>query len=277
MVSAGSICDFQLKGALIVRLFGAAEGAVSLLPRYRARRIDAGVPGVLLEPFSLPARREVHEPFAGLHERRRNSGRRFKATNNDVSIERIEFDAATDSAGLMGGHECRSGTQEGIDDDVAPVAKVQKGVFEHRGRLDRRVVLKAAAGVGAKRRSARIRPDVRAPAPPLAELDIVDVRGGAVPEQGQQLVLGAVEAAHSGVGLRPHDKIERIKAKLDRRGVDGRVSTKVPKTAPSQMLGSAAAIQASLKARNSALDISPEAMPNSRWEPPVTCPEIGTL
>jgi hypothetical protein len=56
-----------------------------------------------------------------------------------------------------------------------------------------------------------------------------------------------------------------------------RQSMKVPKIPPSQRLGKAAAIHASLKSRNSASDISPEAMANSRCWPPVTWPEIGTL
>ena|SRR5208337_2540214 len=56
-----------------------------------------------------------------------------------------------------------------------------------------------------------------------------------------------------------------------------RQSMKVPKTPPSQRQGRTAAIQASLKARNSASVISPDAMANSRCPPPVTCPAIGTF
>jgi hypothetical protein len=55
------------------------------------------------------------------------------------------------------------------------------------------MILEAAASVGTKRGGAGIGPDVRAPAPALAKVDVVDVRGGAVLEQGQQLVLGAIE------------------------------------------------------------------------------------
>ena len=46
-------------------------------------------------------------------------------------------------------------------------------------------------------RRRRIGPDVRSPAPALAKLDVVDVRSGTVLAQGQQLMLGAVEAAHA--------------------------------------------------------------------------------
>jgi hypothetical protein len=86
--------------------------------------------------------------------------------------------------------------------------RFQQRVLEHRGRLDGRMVLEATAGVGAERGGAGIGPDVRAPAPAFAELDVVDVRGGTVLEHRQQLVLGPVEAAHAGVGLRPDYQIE---------------------------------------------------------------------
>ena len=54
-----------------------------------------------------------------------------------------------------------------------------------------------------------------------------------------------------------------------------RQSMKVPKTAPWQRQRRTAAIRASLKARNSASVIPPDAMANSRCLPPVTCPTAG--
>ena len=89
-------------------------------------------------------------------------------------------------------------------------------------------------------RRRRIGPDVRAPAPAFAKLDVVDVRGGAVLEHGQQLVLGPVEAAHAGVGLRPDDQVEGFEAELDRRGVDGRVSAPVDESAKDGTVAEAA-------------------------------------
>ena len=140
--------------------------------------------------------------------------------------------------------------------------------------------LRPAAGVGAERGGARIGPDIRAPAAAFAELDVVDVRGGAGLEQRQQLMLGPIEAAHAGVGLGPDDEVEGTRPTF--RAAEWTVgkprqSMKVPKTPPSQRQGITASIHASLKARNSASVISPEAMANSRCWPPVTCPAIGTL
>jgi hypothetical protein len=63
---------------------------------------------------------------------------------------------------------------------------------------------------GAKRRSAGVAPDVRSPTTTLAELNVVHMRRRAILEQGQELVLGAVEAAHAGVGLRPDNEVQRL-------------------------------------------------------------------
>jgi hypothetical protein len=70
------------------------------------------------------------------------------------------------------------------------------------------MVFESSAGIGAKRRGARIGPDVRAPTTAFAQLDIVDVRAAPFREQGQKFMLRAVEAAHAGVGLRPDDEIQ---------------------------------------------------------------------
>src|SRR6516164_3613741 len=86
-----------------------------------------------------------------------------------------------------------------------------------------RVILKPTAGVGAERRGARIGPDVRPPASAPAQLHVVDVWAGAVGEQGQQLVLGAVEATHAGVGLHPNDEVQRLKAELGGGKMNGRM------------------------------------------------------
>ena len=64
------------------------------------------------------------------------------------------------------------------------MGEIEEGVLEHGGRLDGRVILEAPASVGAGQRGARIGPDVRPPAAPFPEFDIVDVRGGAVLNNG---------------------------------------------------------------------------------------------
>ena len=56
-----------------------------------------------------------------------------------------------------------------------------------------------------------------------------------------------------------------------------RQSMKVPKTPPSTSCAVAGSIQPTLKARNSASLISPDAIANSQCAPPVTLPLIFTL
>jgi hypothetical protein len=43
--------------------------------------------------------------------------------------------------------------------------------------------------------------DIGAVAPEAAQLDIVDMAGGAMFEHEHQFMLGAVEAAHTGIGF----------------------------------------------------------------------------
>ena len=60
-----------------------------------------------------------------------------------------------------------------------------------------------------------------------AEFDVVDVRSGALLEQGQEFMLGAVEAAHSGVGLAPDDQVEGEQAEADGGAVNDGVAAPV--------------------------------------------------
>src|SRR5271166_1945376 len=186
---------------------GSARGRIRALVRRRLPR---------------PACRQRLERLAGLGEDRTVSSGGLVAPNDHVDIERIDLDAATDTTRGLGGDEDRAGAEKRVDDDVAAVGQIDKGVFQHGGRLDGRVVFEAAAGVGAQRRGARIGPDVRTPAAAFAEFDVVDVRGGAGLEQRQQLMLGPIEAAHAGIGLGPDNEVQGDQADLQGRRVDRR-------------------------------------------------------
>jgi hypothetical protein len=84
----------------------------------------------------------------------------------------------------------------------------EERILEHGGRLDRRVVLQATAGVRAQGRGAEIGPDVRSAAALPPEFDVVDVGRVAFLERRQKFMLRAIEAAHAGVGLGPEIKVE---------------------------------------------------------------------
>ena len=121
------------------------------------RRIQ---PRPALLPF--PYERPAPGSFSGLDQNRLVARGGLIAARNHVDVERVELDPATDAAGSLGGDEGRAGAEEWVDDDVAAIGEVEERVLEHGGGLDGRMVFESSAGVGAKRRGARVGPEVRA-------------------------------------------------------------------------------------------------------------------
>src|SRR4029077_14872675 len=98
----------------------------------------------------------------------------FVSAQDDLDVAWIPLDAAAASAGLFAGDERRSRTEEWVDDDVAAFAHIAQRIFQHRNRLDGRVVLQSLAPFGAQA-SAWIGPNIRSRTPLLAALDVTDV------------------------------------------------------------------------------------------------------
>ena len=71
---------------------------------------------------------------------------------------------------------------------------------------------------GASRDHTQLLP-VTEPTTAFAEFDIVDVRGRGFLEQRQELILRTVETAHAGIGLPPHNEIERREAEFRSYGI----------------------------------------------------------
>ena len=129
------------------------------------------------------------------------------------------------------------------------------------------MVFESSACIGAKRRGARIGPDVRAPTTAFSEVDVVDVCSGAFLEQGQKFMLRPIETAHAGVGLRPDDEIQRDEAEFRDGRMNGRRAAPVDERAEDPAVAKIwqdSRHPGSLKARNSASVISPDAIANSR-------------
>jgi hypothetical protein len=184
--------------------------------------------------------------------------------------------AASAASNRHGGHQLLQPKASGHHGSTnCPTARPSGYAATLRAAIERGRVARPSQLTTRRDRSRRSSASARA-----CRADIVHVRRRAALEHGQELVLGPVEAAHASVGLRPNDQVEGLETELDRRGVDGRVSAPVdegPEDTAVAKAGRTATIQASLKARNSASVISPEAIANTRWRPPVTCPAIGTL
>jgi hypothetical protein len=51
--------------------------------------------------------------------------------DDHVDIERVEFDAAADATGLVGGDEGRARAQKWVQHDVAAVGEIEKSILEH--------------------------------------------------------------------------------------------------------------------------------------------------
>ena len=84
-------------------------------------------------------RRQRLERLAGLDENRLVAGRGLKAPHDHIDVERIELDAAADATGLVGRDEGRARAKERVDDDVAAVGEIEKGVLAYMLKLRDRV------------------------------------------------------------------------------------------------------------------------------------------
>ena len=78
--------------------------------------------------------------------------RRFIASDDNIDVERVELDPATDAASGLGSDQSRPGAEEGINHVLTPIGDVKQRVLRQGGRLDCRVILEASPGVGAKQR-----------------------------------------------------------------------------------------------------------------------------
>src|SRR5262249_51391970 len=121
----------------------------------------------------------------------------------------------------------RSRTEEGIEHDIAALSHVKQRVFYHGDRFDGGMVQTTVSSFGANAGGAWIVPNIRAPTTVLTELDIIDVGCIAMLKQWQQLMLRAVETAHSSVRLGPDDEIDRDETALEGGGVRSRVAAPI--------------------------------------------------
>jgi hypothetical protein len=125
----------------------------SLPPSAAARRQSRRQLEPALAPrlFQRPVRRQRLERLAGLDENRRVAGRGLKAPHDHIDVERIELDAAADATDLVGRDEGRARAKERVDDDVAAVGEIEKGVLAYMLKLRDRVVLETSRNARTKK------------------------------------------------------------------------------------------------------------------------------
>src|SRR5277367_429970 len=79
----------------------------------------------------LAPRRQLMEALTRLGESRSLAAGDLATANDHVDIERIELDAPTDAAGRLRSYEGRSGAEERVKHDVAPIGEIKERVFQH--------------------------------------------------------------------------------------------------------------------------------------------------
>jgi hypothetical protein len=123
------------------------------------------------------------------------------ATNGDIDVERIKFDDAGDPATSFGSQNCRSASRERIKNKPVTPAAVADQVRDQGDGFDGGVQFELTLPSGMEAIDPGIIENI-GPVPPLtSQAEIVDVRRGAVLEDGDQLMLAAIKAALAGVGF----------------------------------------------------------------------------
>src|SRR5882724_9455548 len=117
------------------------------------------------------------------------------ATDGNVHIDRVQFDSIADSADPLSCDNCRSATQERVQNNVRTRCAVQNGVGHqsHRfncGMQQRQIAFFSWSG---ERIHPRILPDVGAVPSILTQLNVVPVFVFAILENEYQLMLTAVK------------------------------------------------------------------------------------
>src|SRR5271165_2500791 len=147
------------------------------------------------------------------------TGVALPAPDGCVDINGIELDAMADAANPLGSNQGRAAAHEGIENHIAAAGAVKDRICDHGHRLHRWVqsekitLLALSPEVGYP----GIIPDVGSVTAILAELDIVPVRGLAMLEDKDQLVLAAIERAHAGVALDPDAEVFQFGVNLTAR------------------------------------------------------------
>src|SRR6266404_7944227 len=135
------------------------------------------------------------------------SGERLPAPNRNVDIGRVDFQGTGLAASSLRGNQDCAAAAKRVEDEVAPSGAVPDCLGDKANWLDCRVHLQFVHSLRAKRIDPGIVPDVGAAAPVLAKLEIIEVRSRSRLPDEDQFVLGAIETAHTAIGLIPDAEI----------------------------------------------------------------------
>src|ERR1700730_17960840 len=152
---------------------------------------------------------KVVETFPGSGVDGAFAGEMLPAADRRIDIKRVELDAVTEAADALGSDQGAAAAEERVEHDIAAGGAIEDSVSDQTDRLHRRVQGGEIALLPDPPEIAdmRVMPDICAVAAVLTELDIVAVRGFAILEDEDQLVLAAVERAHAGIVFDPDAEV----------------------------------------------------------------------
>src|ERR1700730_17323765 len=135
----------------------------------------------------------------------------FPASDRDIDVLGVKLDWPRASPGLFRGDQDRSTATKGIENETASLGAILDRIGNHGNRLHRRMHGQFLHSSCSHRIYTVVVPYVRAMPAMLAKFESIQVRSRAVLPHKDELVLGAVECAHSGVGLIPDADVLKLR------------------------------------------------------------------
>src|SRR6266850_3831988 len=132
------------------------------------------------------------------------------APNRHIDVLRVKLDRPRASTCLFRSNQDCSAATKGIENDTPTLRAILNGVCDHRDRLHRRMHGQLVQTPSSHRVHAIVVPHVCAVAAKLTEFESVQMRSRAVLPHKNELVLGAVECAHSRVRLIPNADVLKL-------------------------------------------------------------------
>src|SRR6185312_3152725 len=115
------------------------------------------------------------------------------------------FETICASTDALGREDRRAASHKGVENDVASSGAIANRVGDKRDWFHRRMNGQFIHPIGTERVHPRIGPNIAAIAAVFTELDIVLMRGVAILEHGDQLMLRAIKTALASVCFDPHN------------------------------------------------------------------------
>ncbi len=142
------------------------------------------------------------------------AGMGLPAADRGIHVLGVDLHGVGTPAAALGRDQRRAAAGEAIQHDATALRAVEDRVRHQGDRLDRGMHLEFVEPPRLQAVHPGVVPDIGPVAAVLTELEIVDMRRRADLEHEHQLVLGAIERSHPGVGLVPDAKVLDLEVDL---------------------------------------------------------------